>query len=96
MQHSHHIWNNEVNLNLTADTAFYHTPVITHALQDVVIIPVISNGRQILKVEYAAGGDQKDNCGKCDQQIGGTIQLNDVGLPLPCARKVHIVRHSVF
>ena len=52
--------------------------------------------QEILKVEDAAGCDQEDNSGKCNQQIGGTVQLDNFGLPLPCSRKINVLRHSVF
>ena len=73
MQHTHHIRNYKVNLNLTANTAFYHTPVIAHTLEDIVIIPIIGDSRQVLKIEDTTGCDQEDNGGKCNQQIGGAV-----------------------
>ena len=96
MQHTHHIRNYKVNLNLTANTAFYHTPVIAHTLEDIVIIPIIGDSRQVLKIEDTTGCDQEDNGGKCNQQIGGAVQLDDFCLPLPCTRKIDVLRHSVF
>ena len=96
MKHTHHIRDHKVNLNLTTDTSLYHISIIPHALKNVIIIPIIGDGREILKVEDAAGCDQEDNSGKCNQQIGGTVQLDNFGLPLPCARKINVLRHSVF
>ena len=51
---------------------------------------------QILKVEDAASCNKKDNRGKCNQQIGRTVKLNDFRLPLPGTCKIDVVRHSIF
>ena len=69
VQHTYHIRDHKINLNLPPDTAFYHIPIISHALKDVVIIPIIGDGRQVLKIEDAAGSNQEDNGGKCDQDV---------------------------
>ena len=49
-----------------------------------------------MKVEDTAGCDQEDDGCKCNQQIGGTVQLDNFSLPLPCTCKINVFGHSTF